>query len=37
VYDSKDAVETAQRNLISEADADELEAVTQIEVFELNA
>jgi hypothetical protein len=37
VYDSKDAVETAQRNLISEADADELETVTQIEVFELNA
>jgi hypothetical protein len=38
VYDSKDAVETAQRNLISEADADGLEdVVTQINVFELNA
>ena len=38
VYDSKDAVETAQRNLISEADADGLEdVVTQIETFELNA
>ena len=38
VYDSKVAVETAQRNLISDADADGLEdTVTQIETFELNA
>lgn len=37
VYDSKDAVETAQRNFISEAYDDGLEdVVTQIEQFELN-
>ena len=38
VYDSRIGVETAQRNLISEALADGLEdVVTQIEEFELNA
>jgi hypothetical protein len=37
VYDSKVGAETAQRNLISEALDDGLDAITKIEEFELNA
>jgi hypothetical protein len=37
VYNSKVAVETAQRNLIAEALEDGLDAVTNIDEFELNA
>ena len=37
VYDSKVAVETAQRNLIAEALEDGLDAITKIEEWELNA
>jgi hypothetical protein len=37
VYDSRIGVETAQRNLISEALDDGLDAITNIEEFELNA
>ena len=37
VYDSKVGAETAQRNLIAEALDDGLDAITNIDEFELNA
>jgi hypothetical protein len=37
VYSSKINAETAQRNFIAEALEDELDAVTQIETWELDA